>query len=217
MEVRHLSVKVGDENILKDVSFKVEPQALNVIVGKNGVGKTLLLDRLSRLEDQGEEALIDFPLQKEIVYQTQGVPFIYEATVEQTIKLIGDLAGGHEIMTSLPANIAKNLTKPFGKLSSGEKRYVIIWSILNVDKRLYLLDEPFANLAPSVIRELTALLYSKVAEGKTIIMTSHQFELLQEKDTHIVVLKEGQVTFEGEMPEFKKQFQTFQDLFDDYL
>ncbi|RCW16221.1 ATP-binding protein [Streptococcus gallolyticus] len=217
MEVKDLTIKVGKEELLKNVSFTLIPGQLNLIIGKNGVGKTLLLDELSCL-DKRSSALQGFPARSDIIYQTQGVPFISEATVEQTLTLIGDLTHSSDrLLKNIPPMIANHLPRKFGKLSSGERRFLIIWAILNVDKELYLLDEPFANLDLSTIKKVMTLFYEKVSEGKTIVATTHQFDFLDRDKTHIIVLKEGQVIFENSLAAFYAYYSDFQALFDEYL
>lgn len=217
MKIKNLTIKIGEEEILKDVSFQIIPQKLNLIVGRNGAGKTVLLDRLSGLNRFYSE-FEGFPKTTEIIYQTQGVPFIYEATVEQTLKLIGDLSGDkNNLLDSAPEKVKRNFSKCFGKLSSGERRFLIIWAILNIDKKLYLFDEPFANLDISIIKDIIELIYQKVDDGRTIVTTTHQFEFFENEKTRVIVLNEGKILFEGSLEKFYKKYLSFQNLFDNYL
>ena len=131
MQIKDFNLKINQQLLLDNVSMSFANQKLNLIIGRNGVGKTLLLDLISDLDHNRPENFHDFPKNSRIIYHSQGLPFIAEATVKDTITLIGDLSEGSAItMERLPQKIRNNLNKPFGSLSMGERRYLTIWLFL---------------------------------------------------------------------------------------
>lgn len=112
-----------------------------------------------------------------------------------------------------PEKIKKNKNVRFGNLSGGERRYLIIWASLQIKRELYLLDEPFANLDPSVIEDIFELIYKKIDEGKTIILSTHQFDGAVNHKTYINFLDNKQVLYSGNFEEFKKLFPSISEAF----
>lgn len=214
MEINNFTLKSKNRVLLDNVSFKIMENKLNLFVGENGVGKTLLLDLISDLDNNRPPSFSNFPRSKEIIYQTQGIPFISEVTVSQTLKLINHLTGSKlDLFTKLPPRIKKNLDTRFGNLSGGERRFLIIWASLHIDRKLYLLDEPFANLDPRTMFELFEVIYDKIQEGKTIILVSHQFEGIDPNQTFLTLFEHQSVLFNGEMTAFNQQFGSLKEIF----
>ncbi|GAP03018.1 ATP-binding protein [Fructobacillus pseudoficulneus] len=203
MKVEKSDIFVGERLLVKEASFNIEPKMLNLLIGNNGVGKTVILDKISDLDNNRPKEFIDFPNKKDIIYQTQGAGFIDEVTVATTLKLFGEMAGVDLVHdSSLPEMISRNLNARFGNLSGGEKRFIIIWSSLQIPRKLYLFDEPFANLDPYHVEQLMTLFYDELEKGKTILLTTHQFEGLVPEKTHITHIANQAIDFDGTMNDF---------------
>jgi ABC-2 type transport system ATP-binding protein len=210
MKVKNYSLKVKDRVLLDNVTFNIQTGALNIIMGRNGTGKTLLLDVISDLDGHRSQEFIAFPDSKDLVYLSQGVPFIAEVTVEQTINFIMGLAGQHEIL-NFPKNLEEKRKVRFGNLSGGERRFLIVWSVLQLDRALYILDEPFANIDVVIVKELLKLIEQKVYEGKTVILSSHQYEGIN--TGNIIFFENTSVKFEGPVQDFKEKFGSLENAF----
>ncbi|CAM2782521.1 putative ATP-binding protein [Streptococcus mutans N34] len=173
------------------------------------------MDLISDLDHNRPENFHDFPKNSRIIYHSQGLPFIAEATVKDTITLIGDLSEGSAItMERLPQKIRNNLNKPFGSLSMGERRYLTIWLFLQIERDLYIFDEPFANLDLSVISDILSLFYDKLDQGKQLIITSHQFDFLVPEKTQIIFIEDKQIKFNDSLTAFLAYYHSFGQAFD---
>lgn len=215
MQIKDFNLKINQQLLLDNVSMSFANQKLNLIIGRNGVGKTLLLDLISGLDHNRPENFHDFPKNSRIIYHSQGLPFIAEATVKDTITLIGDLSEGSAItMERLPQKIRNNLNKPFGSLSMGERRYLTIWLFLQIERDLYIFDEPFANLDLSVISDILSLFYDKLDQGKQLIITSHQFDFLVPEKTQIIFIEDKQIKFNDSLTAFLAYYHSFGQAFD---
>ena len=82
-------------------------------------------------------------------------------------------------------------------LSGGEAQRVAIARALAVDPQLLLMDEPTASLDPARRNELRALLQDLVAEGRTLVMATHDEEFARAAATRVLRVRDG-VVFEGE-------------------
>ncbi|CAK1229692.1 ABC transporter ATP-binding protein [Fructobacillus tropaeoli] len=203
MKVEKCDIYAGERLLIRQGSFVVDSNRLNLLIGNNGVGKTVILDKISNLDRNRPAEFIGFPDAKDIIYQTQGASFIDEVTVLTTLKLFGEMAGVDLVNhLNLPEIISKNMEARFGNLSGGERRFIIIWASLQVPRKLYLFDEPFANLDPYHVSQLMKLFYSELATGKTILLTTHQFEELIPDRTHITHIAHQKVDFDGTMTDF---------------
>ena len=197
MQIKDFNLKINQQLLLDNVSMSFANQKLNLIIGRNGVGKTLLLDLISDLDHNRPENFHDFPKNSRIIYHSQGLPFIAEATVKDTITLIRN-----------------NLNKPFGSLSMGERRYLTIWLFLQIERDLYIFDEPFANLDLSVISDILSLFYDKLDQGKQLIITSHQFDFLVPEKTQIIFIEDKQIKFNDSLTAFLAYYRSFGQAFD---
>ena len=85
---------------------------------------------------------------------------------------------------------------PF-ELSGGERRKVAIAGIISCNPDVLVLDEPTAGLDATATREIMSLVKQMHKQGKTIILVSHDMELVTEYADRVVVLQEGLISFEG--------------------
>jgi ABC-type glutathione transport system ATPase component len=83
-------------------------------------------------------------------------------------------------------------------LSGGEAQRVAIARALAVDPPLLLLDEPTASLDPARCAELGRTLQQLAREGRTLMMTSHDDEFVEQFATRVIVIADGQVVEAGE-------------------
>ncbi len=83
------------------------------------------------------------------------------------------------------------------ELSGGEAQRVAIARALAVDPPLLLMDEPTASLDPARRSELGETLRALAAQGRTLVMTSHDDDFVREFATRVVVLSGGEVVEEG--------------------
>jgi ABC-type polar amino acid transport system ATPase subunit len=83
------------------------------------------------------------------------------------------------------------------ELSGGEAQRVAIARALAVDPPLLLLDEPTASLDPARCSELGRTLQQLASEGRTLVMTSHDDEFVEQFATRVIVLAEGVVVEAG--------------------
>ena len=212
-EVRNLSLTIDGKEILKNISFEVEKNTINLIAGKNGSGKSMLLKCIKGLErpDKGEIILAGDNLRKSkdrmkrigLVFQDSSLQI-----VGSTIKR--DIAFGLENIGKERAEIdreVKKLLSIFGLeakadqspsiLSGGERRKLCILGVIAMNSELLLLDEPFANLDyPSTKTVINTLLKLKEL-GSTIIIVSHEAEKFLYHTDNTIILKDGHIESEG--------------------
>jgi len=87
--------------------------------------------------------------------------------------------------------------KPIYSLSGGERHLIALASILVMEPKYIVLDEPTSELDPYSARALIEVIKSLHESGKTIIVTEHRAELLAGAATRVVVMKGGTIVKEG--------------------
>ncbi|EHO50175.1 AAA family ATPase [Lentilactobacillus kisonensis] len=205
MEITNFNYALPDGRQLYDnLSATFVDDKVNVLLGPNGVGKTTLLDFISTVNLRPDENFLGFPAFKQIAYQLQGVPFIPEATVADTFKMVMAIENPKNqfAIDNLPDGLVKVANTKFGQLSGGQKRLVIIDIISQLNRELYLFDEPESGLDPQMASQAIARIHDLNQKGKKVIMTSHQFQNINNDDYNLLFMAEGKIRFNGTPTDF---------------
>jgi len=202
---------------LSGISFSVQKGARVALVGPNGAGKTtLLLMANGVLEPTKGRVLLDGePLRYDsrslretrkkvgLVFQNSDTQ-LFAPTVYQDVAF-GPLNLGME-QAEIQAVVARSLAavgltgyekRPPHQLSGGEKKRAAIAGVLAMDPEVLVFDEPTSSLDPAGAAELMELLDELNAQGKTIIISSHDVELAYQWADHVVLLQKGSVVSQG--------------------
>ncbi len=207
--------------VLKDLNIKIETKKINAIIGPNGSGKTTLLELINALLlptrgtiNVGEYILGNKPNKQSLkllrfnvglVFQFPEEQF-FQTTVRQEIEFsmkyfnykidkIDERVNQALQMVGLDSSFLDR--NPF-ELSSGEKRKVAIASILVFNPQIIILDEPTVGLDNKGKKTLIQLIRRlKYFYDKTIIVVSHDIDMLYKIVDNIIVLKDGQVLCSG--------------------
>ena len=189
LKVKNLGVKLNDEKIIKNLSFKVKEGDILTILGPNGAGKTVLLKALLKiLPHKGE---IEWKKRIKIGYVPQRLPFI--KNVPMSVREFFELKGAtcKEAKEVLNAVGFKEdfLNKKIGELSSGQfQRILIAWALVG-DPNILFFDEPITGI--DSVGEKT--IYSLLAELKkqkklTILLVTHDLSVVFKFSNFVICL-----------------------------
>jgi ABC-type polar amino acid transport system ATPase subunit len=216
LRVDDLRVSRGERRILDGVSVEVERGELVAIMGESGSGKTTLLRAISGLEAfQAGRIDVDNvtlesgslpPATRRELCRKVGLVFQFHCLFEHLTALDNVcLAPLHAYGVSArqAEERARGLLRAFGvehraaafprQLSGGEAQRVAIARALAVDPLVLLLDEPTASLDPARRSDLGELMRSLVAEGRTLVMASHDEEFARAWATRLLHVREGRL------------------------
>ena len=184
-----------DNLILNNVSFSVDTGTILGIYGRNGSGKTTLAKLICGLL-KPSEGTIETTEKPRMVLQFPERQLFGKTVLEDV--MYGPLNQGKnrdeaktiakETLKKLGLNESITNKSPF-EISGGEKRLVAIAGILAMESQILVLDEPTAGLDAFGYENLKAILKNLHEEGKTIILVSHDNELLDEICTERVSIK----------------------------
>ncbi|OOM16344.1 methionine ABC transporter ATP-binding protein [Clostridium saccharobutylicum] len=218
VEIKNVVKSFGKTQVIKDVSMSIKQGEIYGIIGHSGAGKSTLLRCINGLETydggsinvMGKEVsslsgseLREFRkdlgmifqnfnlLQRKNVFDNVALPLevwgydkkIIETKVLDLLKLVG--------------LEDKKLSKP-SQLSGGQKQRVAIARALALDPKILLCDEATSALDPKITKDILALL-SKINKelGITIIIVTHQMEVIKEVCQRVALLDGGEIKAEG--------------------
>ena len=226
LEVKNIKYSYNkDYQALKGVSLKVEDGEVVALLGKNGAGKSTLFLHLNGIYEpdegqvfiEGEElkydkkSLLKFRQKVGIVFQNPDDQ-IFAPTVEEDVAfgpLNLDLPM-EEVQKRVTESLARVGMSGFEKkaphhLSGGQKKRVAIAGILAMKPKIMVLDEPTAGLDPQGVEDLSKLLKELNEEGITIIISTHEVDLVPNYASRVFVLVDGLLIAEGTPKEIFSQ------------
>lgn len=218
LEVRDLKYSYNkDYQALKGVSLKIERGQMVALLGKNGAGKSTLFLNLNGIYEpdegkvfiDGEElkydkkSLLKFRQKVGIVFQNPDDQ-IFAPTVEEDVAF-GPLNLGlpmEEVQDRVEEALERVGMSGFEKkaphhLSGGQKKRVAIAGILAMKPEIMVLDEPTAGLDPQGVTDLSILLNELNEEGITIVISTHEVDLVPNYADKVFVLVDGLLIGEG--------------------
>ncbi len=206
---------------LDNVSLSIEENDFVAIVGETGSGKSTLAQTFNALiiPDQGEVKVDDFivsyknrksrkmrNLRKKVGLVFQFPEYqLFEESVEKDVafgvKNFGvkneeALEAAHKALNRVGLDESYYKRPPF-ELSGGERRKVAIAGILALDPDIIIFDEPTVGFDPASAKELMSLIVSMHELGKTIIVITHDMDLVNEYAKKVIMMEKGKVVFEG--------------------
>ncbi|MEJ8571590.1 ABC transporter ATP-binding protein [Microbaculum marinum] len=200
--------------ILNGVSFEVGAGERVAILGRNGVGKTTVVNTLCGIADihagaikLGGKRYTDVPhylaARSGIAIVLQGRGIIPNLTIEENLMLGGavDRPGRWNLDTvyELFPILGERRRNPGLGLSGGQQQMLAIGRALMANPELLVLDEPSEGLAPVIIDELAELFRHVADEGTAIMLIEQNINLIQRVAARYYVLSKGSVTESGDL------------------
>jgi len=216
LNVEHLTAGYGEAVVLKDVSFKVaEGQAL-ALLGRNGMGKTTLVNSIVGVTthmggsialdgrditglrpDQRAHAGIGWVPQERNIFRS--------LTVEENMTAI-ERPGAWTLdkVYAVFPRLAERRRNLGHQLSGGEQQMLAVARALILNPRIMLLDEPLEGLAPIIIEELLIVLRKIIREEKlsVILVEQNAHKILGVTD-RAIILERGSIVHEGDSAALK--------------
>lgn len=214
IEVSNLHKKFGKNQVLNNLNLSIEGGGIFAVLGPNGSGKTTLIKSILGMviNDQGEISVFDqavktnWKYRREINYLPQIANFPGNLRVNELIKMIVDLRQKRNQAEELidAFGLQPFLDKKLSTLSGGTKQKVNIVLALMFNSPLLILDEPTTGLDPAALIELKKRLQAEKDKGKTILITSHILQFVEEVADEIIYLLEGKIYFKGGIKALKE-------------
>ncbi|HSL74177.1 MAG TPA: ATP-binding cassette domain-containing protein [Ilumatobacteraceae bacterium] len=210
LSVSHLSKRFGPVCALDDVSLAVPTGGIVGFLGPNGSGKTttmrLVMGLLARdagtVEWRGEP--ITDEVRRSFGYMPAERGTYPKMRVGEQLEYFARLAGrsastarasAHEWLERV--GLADRADDEVQTLSSGNQQRVQLAIALVHAPDLLILDEPFSGLDPIAVEMMKELLLEQVERGVTVLLSSHQLDLVSDVCRDVVIVDRGRVVLEG--------------------
>ena len=190
------------KNALLDVSLTINEGECVVISGENGSGKTVLTSIIAGLEKADSGSVSTFG-RVGLVFQEAETQILGETVLE-------DVEFGPKNLGFSPDQLKQSVEDALAFtglldkkdeathfLSGGQKRRLAIACMLAMQTPVIILDEPYANLDYSGVKQVNSLIESLKAHNKTVIIVSHELEKCLGLSDHFIVLFRGRKVFDG--------------------
>ncbi len=213
IEFYHVCKAYNGWPALQDVSFKIDKGEFVFLTGPSGAGKTTLLRLIFRADapDEGQILVNSRNLlhvrESEVPYLRRMIGFVFQdfrllprKTVFENVALALKVSGVPEgvlrvrVAETLGAvGLGHKLDAMPTTLSAGEQQRVCLARALVNDPQILLADEPTGNLDAELAGEILELMKSANARGTTVVLATHNRELLKRWRRRVVRLEQGRV------------------------
>lgn len=216
LKVEGIHTFIGQHHILQGLSFEAKPDAVTVLIGRNGAGKSTTLRTIIGLlpPSQGRILYNGNQIHRKRSYEIarMGIGFVPEdlgifadLTVEENMRvamLREDETTAQKLAKVLEMFVDLNRfwKSKAGNLSGGQKQMLAIARAIVNDTGLLLIDEPSKGLAPVIVEALIEVI-NRIKEHSVVVMVEQNFYMASIVGDHFYILDDGVVVHSGVMDE----------------
>ncbi len=217
LQVRHLSKRFGDHEVLKDIDFETNHRDVICIIGASGSGKSTLLRCINMLETPTSGQILFH--EKDIMSRGSNVN-AYRAKVGMVFQsfnlfhnmtvLQNCMAGTTKVLKKDKKTAEETAIKYLTKvgmqeyinakprqLSGGQQQRVAIARALAMEPEILLFDEPTSALDPQMVGEVLTVMRDLAHEGMTMVIVTHEMAFARDVSSRVVFMKDGVVAEQG--------------------
>lgn len=215
IEINHVTKDYGNHKGVFDVSFEVKKGEVLGFLGPNGSGKTTTIRQLMGFmkPDQGVVKILGMncfdeakKVQENLGYLPGEIAFMEDMTGLEFIRFIAkmknmkDMSKAEELMQFLELDARGKMKR----MSKGMKQKIGIVIAFMQDASILILDEPTSGLDPLMQNKFVELIQQAKKDGKTVLMSSHIFEEVENTCDRVVMIKEGRIVATETMENLRK-------------
>ena len=218
LEFLGLRRRYGDVVALDDLSFDVPPGQVFGFLGPNGAGKTTAMRAVFGLVDldagsvRWDGAAIGLRERRRFGYMPEERGLYPGMQIQRQLEYMCELHGRTPADAVVATThwlerlgIADRATNKLESLSLGNQQRVQLAAALAFEPELLILDEPFAGLDPVGIDEVTAILDEQAREGRGVLFSSHQLDLVEDICESVAIIDKGRLVAQGSLEELERQ------------
>ncbi len=217
LEVRNLQKRFGGNHVLRGISYEIAGPELIGVLGPNGAGKTTMTNILDGaikptsgtvyLNGRRIDQLQPFEVARAGLGRTFQVTRSFRRMTVLENLYVPALALGHmgqgRALTARAGEVLEFLTIDHLRneyaqaLSGGQQKLLELGRLLMLDPDVIILDEPFAGVHPKLMEVIYAYIRRMKAEGKAIVLISHQMDAIFALSERLLVLNFGELIADG--------------------
>ena len=219
VEVNHILKVYGNRAVVNDVSFSVNQGEIFGLIGPNGAGKTTTIRMMMDIikPDSGDIKVLGEKLteasKNKIGYLPEERGLYKKLSIIESIVYFGSLKGvekqlavkrGEELLKR--AELLPHKNKRIEELSRGMGQTTQVIITVIHEPELIILDEPFAGLDPVNTQLLKDMIMELKNKGKTIIMSTHRMNDIEELSDRLLMINKGRMVLYGSLTEIKSKY-----------
>jgi ABC-2 type transport system ATP-binding protein len=208
IEIKNLTKKIGENQILNDISFTVKSGEILGFLGPNGAGKTstmkiitsfwvptsgtVTIDGLDNVKDS-------LKTRAKIGYLPETVPLYEDMKVKEYLKFVAEMRGASQARieeVAIACGVAGVMNKSIDELSKGYRQRVGLAQAIMGNPDVLILDEPTTGLDPNQIVEIRELI-KKIGKEKTVIFSTHILSEVSAVCDRVIIINNGRIVGEG--------------------
>lgn len=219
VRIENLSKNYGKQEVLKDIDLTVGEGQIYGLIGPSGSGKTTLVKMIVGIDspDAGKVTVMgkrvpDLKLLQDIGYMAQSDALYLELTGKENLVFFASLFGlkGAALQERIAyvANLVQledAVNRKVAAYSGGMKRRLSLAIALVHDPKLLILDEPTVGIDPELRQSIWQELLELMAQGKTIMLTTHVMDEAAKCEV-IALVRDGGILAKGSPEELKAKF-----------
>jgi len=220
IEIREIKKSYGTHEVLKGVDLICKAGKIQALLGANGAGKTTLINIISGLiKNNGGELFIDgekislesYKYRSKVGYVLERPLYLEKLSAREYLIFVSKMYGLpqreylfriNELLCffDLPGDNKKYIER----YSKGMKSKVSLAAALVHNPKYLILDEPFDGVDFVYIQKISKLFQQMAKNGTTILITSHQYDVIAEMSDMFALLKDGKILFNFNFEELLK-------------
>ena len=233
VEFRNVTFSYDEsKKVLEDVSFSVKPGETIALVGPTGVGKTTIINLISRFyETQIGEVLLDgydvknvslHSLRSQLGIMLQDT-FMFSGTILENIRYgrldatdeeveeAAKAVCAHEFITKFEKGYDTDVNERGTRLSAGQRQLIAFARVLLADPKILILDEATASIDTNTERQVQEGI-ARLLSGRTSFVIAHRLSTIQKAD-RIMVIEKGRISQCGNHDQLMQQEGLYRNLF----
>lgn len=219
IEIRKINKFYNKHHVLNDLDLIVNTGVIQALLGANGAGKTTLIKIIADLIDKEsgkiyiDNVLIqpkEYKYRKNIGYVFEENLLIERLTATEYLKFVGEFywldkttlnKRADELITFFDLDPGKKLIEDYSK---GMKSKISLAAALIHNPKYLILDEPFDGIDFLSIQKIRKLFRDLATNGCTILIASHQYDIMSDVCDKFALLREGEILFNYTMVELEE-------------
>jgi ABC-2 type transport system ATP-binding protein len=216
VETNLLTKRYPTGTALADCSLSVERGEVFGLLGPNGAGKTTLLRvllgflrptagwaKITGLDCQRQSLAV----RRQVAYLPAEAAIFPQMRGSEALQFFAEIRGGDGVKRAreIAERLELETSRRVSFMSTGMKHKLALAATLSADVPIYILDEPTANLDPTVRASVLDLVKEAKAAGKTVIFSSHILSEVEEVCDRVVILRAGRLVHTQLMAELRQQ------------
>ena len=195
LEIDSVILEFDRKRVLQDVYLKCETGYVTGLLGRNGTGKTCLMNILYGVLTPNDRSI---RIDGKALYDKKRDPFTMRYMPQfsfipksLTVKRVfGDFKLDFAVFTHVFPEFKAHYNTPIKKLSGGEKRVIEVYAILTAETKFCMLDEPFSHVMPIHVDRLIKLIKDE-KKNKGIIITDHMYSHITPIADQLYLITDG--------------------------